>query len=137
MRAERREIAALKDIQLGFARAVSEGDVSDASLLNHRFHAQIGAMAENPYLDAALGRMLIDHTRLSQTFDRAETREDESRISLASAQHDEMIEAFAARDGAWATDITLKHWELSQDSLERFVRPDPLPFELEALRDAV
>ncbi|MEM9853250.1 MAG: FCD domain-containing protein, partial [Pseudomonadota bacterium] len=41
-RAERREIAALKDIQLGFARAVSEGDFSDASLLNHRFHAQIG-----------------------------------------------------------------------------------------------
>ena len=36
--------------------------------------------------------------------------------------------------------LALKHWDLSRDQLERFVRPDPLPvdvYSLEAKRHAV
>ena len=132
--ASQAEIDALKDTQLAFSKA---GDGGELALLNHQFHAQIGAAARNPYLEAALGRMLIDHTRLSQTFYRPTTSPEADRIREASAQHDEMIAAFEARDGAAATDVTLRHWDLSRDSLERFVRPDPLPHDLEELRDAV
>jgi len=62
------QLDALRDIQSRFARAAKSGQAGDTALHNHAFHAQIGAMAHNPYLVASLNRMLIDHTRLSQTF---------------------------------------------------------------------
>lgn len=128
------ELSSMKDTQRAFSRA---SEAEELALLNHRFHAQIGEAARNPYLEAALGRMLIDHTRLSQTFYRPRSAPEADRIRDASDQHDEMIAAFEARDGASATEVTLRHWDLSRDSLERFVRPDPLPHDLEDLRDAV
>lgn len=128
------EIAQLKGTQRAFAKSTDGGELA---LLNHQFHAGIGEAARNPYLEAALGRMLIDHTRLSQTFYRPTSAPEAARIRKASDQHDEMIAAFEARDGDAATDITLRHWDLSRDSLERFVRPDPLPHDLEELRDAI
>ncbi|MEL6690345.1 MAG: GntR family transcriptional regulator [Pseudomonadota bacterium] len=128
------EINALKATQLAFSKTRDGGELA---LLNHQFHGQIGQAARNPYLEAALGRMLIDHTRLSQTFYRPTSAPEAERIRAASDQHDEMIAAFEVRDTAAATDVTLRHWDLSRDSLERFVRPDPLPHDLKELRDAV
>lgn len=117
----------LRAIQDRFRSAIDTP--AKAALENHRFHHAIGEMAANPYLMASLSRMLIDHTRLSQTFYRPETTEDASRIDTAVAQHDAMIEAFAARDAGSAAQITIAHWDLSRDRMERFVRPDPIPFE--------
>ena len=130
-------LAHLKSVQMSFRRAIEDGHTSDAALRNHEFHAIIGDMASNPYLEAALGRMLIDHTRLSQTFYRPDTEADRQRVCDAIAQHDEMIAAFETRSGDAAVDVTLRHWDLSRHSLEKFVRPDPLPHAMEDLRDAV
>ena len=127
------QIARLKETQIGFAKAINAGDASAAALSNHRFHAQIGDMAANPYLEVSLARMLIDHTRLSQTFYRPASVANETRVREASRQHEAMITAFEARDAEAAVALTLEHWDLSRDRMEDFVRPDPLPIEMESL----
>lgn len=130
----------LKAVQHAFAGSVRAQNAAEGTLLNHRFHALIGEMAQNPYLTASLNRLLIDHTRMSQTFYRPENDADQSRVAQAVEQHDAMIAAFESREVSLSLDLALKHWDLSRDQLERFVRPDPLPIDvyaLEARRHAV
>ena len=129
------QVGALKDIQVSFAKVARAGDARAASLLNHKFHDAIGQMADNPYLLAGLKRMLVDHTRLSQTFFQPETSADAARVKKSIEQHDAMISAIEAGEAALATDLTLQHWDLSRDQLEKFVRPDPLPLDVIAMKD--
>ena len=101
----------------------------EAAMLNHQFHEQIGEMAQNPYLKASLDRMLVDHTRLSQTFYRPASEAEEGLVQTARDQHDAMIDALRDRDADEMVTLTLQHWDLSKDRMERFVRPDPLPID--------
>ncbi len=130
-----RQLDTLKDTQREFAAAIAQGDASAAALINHAFHDVIGAMAHNAYLTACLDRLLIDHTRLGQTFYRPAAPADRVLIQKASEQHDAMISAIEAGEAALAIDLTLQHWDLSRDQLERFVRPDPLPVDVVSLKD--
>ena len=124
------QLDALRAAQAKFTTANAAGLAGDAALANHRFHEVIGEMAQNPYLVAALSRMLIDHTRLSQTFYRPASEDERGLVRTAQEQHDAMIAAIEARDTAHVTDLTLQHWDLSKDRMERFVRPDPLPLDI-------
>ncbi|MEM9969897.1 MAG: GntR family transcriptional regulator [Pseudomonadota bacterium] len=130
-------LAALREAQEQFRRATEKGDAPGAALANHRFHAMIGQMAANPYLTACLGRLLIDHTRLSQTFYRAQSDDDAARITTACDQHDALIAAIEAGDSDQAIDLTIAHWDLSRDRMEAFVRPDPLPTDIAERAHAV
>lgn len=129
------EIAALAAVQEEFSRATQAGDAARAAICNHRFHLTIGEMAHNPYLLPSLRRMLIDHTRLSQTFYRPASPDEARRVRTACDHHDAMIVAIERREPGVAVDLTLAHWELSRDRLERFVRPDPLPIDVISLKD--
>jgi len=129
------EISALKETQIAFRRATENGEAGEAALCNHVFHEQIGEMAHNPYLLTSLNRMLIDHTRLSQTFYRPQSADERLRVKKACEQHDEMIVAIERQESALAIDLTLKHWDLSRDRLERFVTPDPLPLDVISMKD--
>jgi DNA-binding GntR family transcriptional regulator len=80
--------------------------------------------------DPAQAAMLIDHTRLSQTFYRPASPAESALVRQACEQHDQMIAAIENRHAEVAVDLSLQHWALSQDRMERFVRPDPLPVEL-------
>lgn len=120
----------LKEIQTRFLAATEGEDPAAAALENHAFHKQIGEMAGNPYLMPALNRMLIDHTRLSQTFYRPATKKDKKLVRKAAQQHDTMIAAIEGQAPDVAVDLTLQHWDLSRDQMERFVRPDPLPLDV-------
>ncbi|MEL7026889.1 MAG: GntR family transcriptional regulator [Pseudomonadota bacterium] len=120
------QLAALRVAQDEFMAAKSP---REAAFANHRFHAQIGEMAANPYLLAALSRLLIDHTRLSQTFYSPLSDTERELVALATEQHEMMFDAIARRDADAAVEVTLKHWDLSRDRIERYVRPDPLPLE--------
>lgn len=124
----------LKQTQHQFTQ-LFKSDASAAALLNYRFHEIIGEMAHNPYLVACLNRMLIDHTRLSQTFYRPASEDEKQLVGKASEQHDAMIIAIEARETALVADLTLQHWDLSRDRLERFVSPDPLPLDVISLKD--
>ncbi|MEO0567742.1 MAG: GntR family transcriptional regulator [Pseudomonadota bacterium] len=129
------EIPALQLIQNEFRMAAESAASGQAALLNHSFHLRIGEMAQNPYLLPSLKRMLIDHTRLSQTFYRPSSKDEADRVRLAIEQHDAMIEAFAARDTDRAVKLTIDHWNLSRDRLEQFVTPDPLPIDVLSEKD--
>jgi len=104
---------------------------------NHLFHETIGAVAASPYLQPSLNRLLIDHTRIGQTFYQIKTDQDRARIVQAADQHDALIDAIEKRSPTKAVEITLDHWALSRNEIERFVRPDPLEFELEEIAHAV
>lgn len=130
-----RQIAELKDIQHSFSLAAEAGEARQAGLLNHEFHEQIGEMAQNPYLFAGLKRMLVDHTRLSQTFFQPDSPADRGRIKKAIEQHEAMIRAIEAQEPSLAIDLTLQHWDLSRDLLEKYVRPDPLPLDVISMKD--
>lgn len=125
----------LKIIQKDFSLATASNEPSSAALLNHRFHELIGEMAQNPYLVASLNRMLIDHTRLSQTFYRPASDVEKTLVTKASDQHDAMISAIEAHEPALAIDLTLQHWDLSRDRMEQYVKPDPLPLDVISLKD--
>lgn len=129
-RCDRNGAKRLKDIQQAYKKAIIEGIASNTSLLNHQFHEAIGEIAGSTYLTPSLHRLLIDHTRIGQTFYRSDDATDAERIEQASDQHDQMIEAFAKNQPDEAVALTLDHWSLSRDDLERFVSPDPLAFEL-------
>lgn len=129
------QVATLKDIQTQFAQATIEHDTKRAGLMNHAFHECIGEMAQNPYLHASLKRMLVDHTRLSQTFFNPQTPSDTQRVEKAIEQHEAMIAAIDAQEPSVAVDLTLAHWDLSRDQMERYVRPDPLPLDVISMKD--
>jgi DNA-binding GntR family transcriptional regulator len=92
-------------------------------------------MSHNPYLMMALNRMLIDHTRLSQTFYRPANDDEATRVDRAVEHHDAMIDAIERHDTEAAVALTIDHWTLSRDRLERFVQPDPLPVDVLPLKD--
>lgn len=117
----------LKEIQSEFVQATTVNAPDIAALSNYQFHKQIGLMAANPYLMASLNRLLIDHTRLSQTFYRPADPEETALVDKAVSQHDAMIAAIEKGESSLAMDLTLQHWDLSRDRLERFVHAAPLP----------
>lgn len=92
-------------------------------------------MAHNPYLMASLQRMLVDHTRLSQTFFDPMSNLDQGRIAKAIDQHDAMIATIERREPSLAIDLTLQHWDLSRNEMEKYVRPDPLPLDVLSMKD--
>lgn len=125
----------LKDIQSDFQKSALSADPPKAAMFNHEFHLQIGRMAHNPYLMPSLQRMLIDHTRLGQTFYRPASPAETMLVTKACDQHDAMIAAFERQEASLAIDLTLQHWDLSRDRMERFVRPDPLPVDVISLKE--
>lgn len=125
----------LRGVQDRFRSAVNRGDAHEMALSNHRFHETIGEMAENSYLTPSLRRLLIDHTRISQVFYRPTSSNDADAIQDACTQHDEMIAAIDDRAPALVVELTMKHWDLTRNSMERYVRPDPLPIDLPGIDD--
>ncbi|MEM8787472.1 MAG: GntR family transcriptional regulator [Pseudomonadota bacterium] len=130
------QLDALKEVQSGFARAVAASAAAEMALGNHRFHELIGEMAANAYLTPSLNRLLIDHTRLAQVFYRPAAPAESIAVRKASEQHDAMIVALEAQEGGLMVELTLEHWSLSRDRMERFVRPDPLPANVADLAEA-
>lgn len=138
------QIVTLKKIQQRFAKSLDKRATADMSMLNHRFHEQLGLMADSPYLSPSLGRLLIDHTRMSHRFYRVHASTPSQKVSKrkgkgastsshrvveASAQHDAMIVAIENRQPAVTVELTIAHWELSRSQMDRYVMPDALPMD--------
>jgi len=123
------QISQLKKIQQQFTRAVNKVHAGDMAMYNHRFHEHLGVMAASPYLTPSLGRLLIDHTRMSQRFYRPDNDSTVDKVATACQQHDQMIDAIENRQTALSVDVTLQHWELSRNEIDKYVLPDPLPID--------
>lgn len=124
------QLSEIRAVQGRFATAVAGSDASTMALENHRFHELMGEMAANEYLMPSLRRLLIDHTRLGQMFYRPASAAETVAVKKASHQHDAMIAALEGGDAGVLVGLTLEHWDLSRDRIERFVRPDPLPLDV-------
>lgn len=120
------QIETLKKIQAAFRKSVQKDAASDMSMLNHQFHEQLGVMAATPYLAPSLGRLLVDHTRMSHRFFRVIGAGSRKRIEEACTQHDEMIQAIEDRVPSKTVDLTIAHWELSRSEIDKYVMPDSL-----------
>ena len=124
------QIERMKQIQRAFRVAIRSGDVTQRALLNERFHACIGEVADNEYLLPSLRRLLIDHTRIGMTFYNPRQTNLEKQRAIAADQHDQFIELIAAGDADGAADLAVAHWELSRTQIEDFVTPDGIQVPL-------
>lgn len=120
------QLKALKETQRRFRKACLAADPLTLVLENNRFHEIMGEMAGNPYLQPSLNRLLIDHSRIGQTFFRPRNEEMEKRLILSAEHHDAFIEAIARHDEDAVVDLVFEHWELSRENMELFIAPDGL-----------
>ncbi len=121
-----KQIAQLKTSQEAFKDALRSGSGEKRALANNRFHEITGQMAGNVYLLPSFHRLLIDHARIGMTFYQPQNAEMSENLSLASQQHDAIIEAIEVRDDSAAAQLAVDHWNLSRDQIELFVMPEAL-----------
>jgi DNA-binding GntR family transcriptional regulator len=126
------QIERMKQIQRAFRVAIRSGDVTQRALLNERFHACVGEVADNEYLLPSLRRLLIDHTRIGMTFYNPRQTNLEKQRAIAADQHDQLIEFIVAGDADGAANLAVAHWELSRTQIEDFVTPDGMQIPLGA-----
>lgn len=124
------QIMRLKDAQLLFRAAIRDGDTAQRALMNERFHAIIGEMADNEFLMPSLRRLLIDHTRIGMTFYNSRNRALAEQRAIAADQHDQFIVLIEAGDADAAADLAVAHWELSRAEIEGFVTPASIQIPL-------
>lgn len=122
------QVEQLEAIQNDFEQALASADGQARSLANHRFHKQTALMANNRYLLPSFERLLIDHTRIGQTFFRAAG--PDQPMTEASDHHRQMIAAISAGDVARAGDLAIEHWNLSRAQFAQFVMPQSLDVNL-------
>ena len=128
--AENAQILEIKEIQRRFRIACEAGETQSMALHNYRFHELMGQMAGNLYLVPSLRRLLIDHSRMSQKFYRPVNSKERLMIWDACDQHDAMIASIEAGDSEKIVELTMQHWELSRNQMEKYAWPDPLEFDL-------
>jgi DNA-binding GntR family transcriptional regulator len=116
----------LKNTQERFRKASLSRDPLAMVLENNRFHAIMGEMSGNQYLEPSLGRLLIDHARIGHTFFRPRNEEMEQHLILSVQHHDAFIEAIANHDEGAVVDLVFEHWELSRGNMEMFIAPQGL-----------
>jgi DNA-binding GntR family transcriptional regulator len=124
------QILRLKDCQRAFRQAIRDDDGPARALMNERFHALIGEMADNAYLMPSLRRLLIDHTRISVTFYNPRKTGFAAEREMAADQHDRFIDLIMAGDADAAADLAVAHWELSRARMEAFVTPGAMAIPL-------
>ena len=124
------QLMRLKDTQTLFRKALRDGDPADRALMNQRFHAIIGEMADNEFLTPSLRRLLIDHTRIGMSFFNPRNRTLAEERSVAADQHDQFIALIEAGDADGAAALALDHWELSRAAIEGFVTPPGMQIPL-------
>ena len=117
------QIMRLKDCQTLFRKAVRDGDTAERALMNQRFHAIIGEMADNEFLTPSLRRLLIDHTRIGMSFYNPRNKSMAEQRAIAAEQHDQFIELIEKGDVDGAAQLAVDHWELSRAEIESFVTP--------------
>ncbi|MVA71773.1 FCD domain-containing protein [Agrobacterium vitis] len=119
----------LSDLQITqerFREASIAQDALAMTLSNNRFHAIIGEMSGNEYLQPSLGRLLIDHGRIGHTFFRPRNADMHERLQKSVGHHDDIIAAISARDEDAVVDLVFEHWELSRENMEMFIAPQAL-----------
>lgn len=123
------QINRLQEIQNLFQDSERNNDTTEMAFQNNSFHQLLGEMSNNPYLMPSYKKLLIDHTRIGQTFFEAISQEMLTDLKQASNDHQEMIQCIIDRNPEKMVQITINHWQLSKNRMELYVSPDPLPID--------
>lgn len=127
------QLVDLKETQRRFRAATVSRDALMMVVENNRFHAIMGEMSGNQYLEPSLERLLIDHARIGHTFFRPRDEDTEQRLQLSAEHHDSFIEAIENRDESAVVDLVFEHWELSRENMEMFIAPHGMKADLPSL----
>jgi DNA-binding GntR family transcriptional regulator len=104
------ELAAIRVLQAEMMAAYARRDLSSYYRLNGAIHGAINAAAKNPVL-TSLYRQL--NARLQAL--RYRSNLDEAKWQRAAREHEQMIQALAARDGAAMRRLLLAHLQQKRD----------------------
>jgi len=124
------QLVDLKETQRRFRAATVSRDALMMVVENNRFHAIMGEMSGNQYLEPSLERLLIDHARIGHTFFRPRDEDMEQRLQLSAEHHDSFIEAIERRDESAVVDLVFEHWELSRENMEMIIAPNGMKADL-------
>ncbi|ACM39944.1 MULTISPECIES: GntR family transcriptional regulator [Rhizobium/Agrobacterium group] len=125
-----KQLSELSDTQERFRAASHNADTLAMVLENNRFHAIMGEMSGNVYLQPSLRRLLVDHARIGQTFFRPRNDDMQQRLRLATQHHDGFIASIKSHDENAVVDLVFQHWELSRENMELYVVPDNMTADL-------
>jgi GntR family transcriptional regulator of vanillate catabolism len=125
--AGRRELRALRALNDEIAELVKQADYESFERyvgLNDRFHAGLAALARSPQLTRALDAVTSVPFASSRAFVATEAELPESRTILVIAhnQHQILIEAIEAREGARAESIAREHARIAGTNLQLVLR---------------
>ncbi|WP_297323255.1 GntR family transcriptional regulator [uncultured Bartonella sp.] len=123
---KQKQLLELIKVQEDFRQANDQHNAIAMTISNNRFHEIIGEMSGNVYLQASLGRLLIDHSRIGSIFYRQNSHDMQNRMDQAVAQHDEFISAIKGGDQEQFVGLVSQHWALSRERMEMFVMPQGL-----------
>lgn len=121
-----KQLVELKDTQVRYRQATVDKDPSAMILQNNRFHAVMGEMSGNGFLQVSLDRLLIDHARIGYTVYRPHNEEMRRHLAQSVAEHDLFIEAIERRDEEAVASLVFDHWEPSRQKMEMYIAPQGL-----------
>lgn len=104
-----RELRALHHEMLA---AFERRDLSNYYRLNAAIHAGINAAAANPVLAATYGRI---NARVQSL--RFRTNQDAAKWQRAVLEHEQMVQALSARDGAALRQVLVQHLQHKRDAV--------------------
>ncbi|RMR24696.1 hypothetical protein ALP90_01999 [Pseudomonas amygdali pv. ulmi] len=117
------QLTALRDTQERYRHAIADRDTTAMVVENSRFHAIVGEMAGNPYLQPSLERLQIDHARIGHTFFRPRDAGMERDLQLSANHHDLFIEALERHDEDAFVELVFEHWEPSRKNMQIYIAP--------------
>jgi len=112
------ELAAIEALQAQMRAAFEQRELSAYYRLNGQIHRAINAAAKNPVLATMYGQL---NARLAAL--RYRSNLDEAKWKRAAQEHEQMIEALAARDGARMRALLTAHLFLKRDVVLAQFRP--------------
>jgi DNA-binding GntR family transcriptional regulator len=105
-----RELAEIQAMQFEMMAAYTRRDLSTYYTLNARIHDAINAAARNPVLATVYSQV---NARLQAL--RFRSNQDGEKWKTAVKEHEKMIEALSARDGAAMREVLLTHLRNKRD----------------------
>lgn len=115
------ELAELRALHYEMLACFARRDLSGYYRLNARIHSAINDAARNPVLTATYRSV---NARVQSL--RFRTNQDEAKWSRAVQQHEQMIDALAARDGARLRELMSGHLRQKRDTVLALLHEDPL-----------
>ena len=118
--------AALRSAQANMTRARVARNAAAMALADYQFHMTLCRISKDPYVGPSLERLLVDQTRMGQTFWISTSGQDSARIEKAMVEHESLVEAIVGRNPARAVAIALDHWHDMRSHIEAHVQPPAL-----------